>query len=143
MRSIHIEKFAMVYPANGEIFDKVLDFEVAARFGKHNTDSSHGVVDLAVRAIPEGDKQEVYSIQVLFAFQFQGNESDQDLRDSDAIRKTLIGMSFSTLRGILYEKLSGTPYAAQLLMTVDTSSFTAADKPGQKVGSKAKGKAGK
>jgi hypothetical protein len=128
MRSIHIAQFSVVLPTDGSTFDKVLTFEIAPRFGKHNTNHDLGVVAITVRAIPEGGNEEVYSIRAFFNFEFQGNEEEADLRDQENVQKTLIGMSFSTLRGILYEKLAGTPYADQLLITLDTGSFSMAPK---------------
>jgi hypothetical protein len=123
MQTIQVTQFAMNLPIDGTPLGTKLAFEITPRVGKHNTDRSLGGVELGVRALRVDNDQEAYSIRAFFDFVFEGNLTGEDVRDQERVQKTLIGMSFSTLRGILYEKLAGTPYAAQLLITVDTNSF--------------------
>lgn len=142
MQAIQVTQFSMNLHTDGSPVNKELAFDISPRVGKHNTDRSLAVVELNVRARRVDSDQEAYSIRAFFDFAFTGNLNGEDVRDQERVQKTLIGMSFSTLRGILYEKLAGTPYAAQLLVTVDASSFvlssTQVGKPQRKAVGKAK-----
>lgn len=139
MQAIQIAQFSMTLPPEG-VPNKALTFEISPRVGQHPTDRSQGAVELIVRACWSGTDHEAYSIRAFFDFVFEGNRTGEDVRDQERVQKTLIGMSFSTLRGILFEKLAGTPYAQQLLITVDTNSFITAQSVVPKKASSLKGR---